>query len=209
MYSLGASNPAYDSIPQHVVTTSPDDMVGRKIAHWFQRSDDGVRRTLSTYPALEKRKALIQKKSSKYPDHRLWRKPDGMKRLVLTAQFQEQWRSRAKWIEARLICDVGRLQEQDLVELTGLGIAAVCNVVSIRTANDLIECLGPRLTGLGLSLPPVCTGMEAVQHLCQSVNWEPRLLETGRLILFNLSFLAAEERESAASEAPVANPNSD
>jgi hypothetical protein len=110
-----------------------------------------------TYPALDKRKALIQKKSSQIPNHVLRKQPGGINKLVLTGQFQHQWRTRQKWIEERLLYDVGRLEEHDVVELTGLGLATVLTVVSIHSANDLLECKGPRLTGLGLTLPSTCS----------------------------------------------------
>lgn len=63
MYSLGASNPAYDSIPQHVDTTSPDDMVGRKIAHWFQRSDDDPLDTPRWYISTIVKQRFVNRKA--------------------------------------------------------------------------------------------------------------------------------------------------
>ena len=63
------------------------------------------------------------------------------------------------------------------------------NVVQIRSHRDLTAVLGSDLKGLGLELPASIAGDEAVKGLCNEVNLDPRLVELGHLILFNLEFL--------------------
>ena len=101
---------------------------------------------------------------------------------------------------------MGRLEENQVVEATGLGLAQVCNVVSIRNSKDLEQCLGPNLTGLGLDLPPNFSVVQSAQRLCDEVNMPPRLLEHGNLILFNLQFLTALEREDAIKFQELCSP---
>ena len=96
-----------------------------------------------------------------------------------------------------MISDVGRLEEGQVVEASGLGLARAVNVVSIRSAKDLEECLGPNLTGLGLDLAQNLCAVGAVKQLCRETNMSPKLVECGNLILFNLVFLTALEREDA------------
>ena len=94
-----------------------------------------------------------------------------------------------KWIEARTIQDCGRLEEGQVIEVRGLGLARVRNVVQIRSHRDLLAVLGDDLKGLGLKLPESIAGHRAVTALCKEVNLDPRLVELGHLILFNLEFL--------------------
>ena len=49
--------------------------------------------------------------------------------------------------------------------------------------------LGDDLKGLGLELPASIAGHQAVTALCKEVNLDPRVVELGHLILFNLEFL--------------------
>ena len=63
------------------------------------------------------------------------------------------------------------------------------NVVQIRSHRDLISVLGDDLKGLGLELPASIAGHQAVTALCKEVNLDPRVVELGHLILFNLEFL--------------------
>ena len=63
------------------------------------------------------------------------------------------------------------------------------NVVLIRSHRDLTAVLGNDLEGLGLKLPESIAGHQAVTALCKEVNLDPRLVELGHLILFNLEFL--------------------
>ena len=49
--------------------------------------------------------------------------------------------------------------------------------------------LGNDLKVLGLKLPESIAGHRAVTALCKEVNLDPRLVELGHLILFNLEFL--------------------
>ena len=63
------------------------------------------------------------------------------------------------------------------------------NVVQVRSHRDLTAVLGNDLKGLGLELPESSAGDEAVKRLCAKVNPDPRLVELGHLILFNLEVL--------------------
>ena len=49
--------------------------------------------------------------------------------------------------------------------------------------------IGNDLKRLGLELPKLIAGDEAVRRLCAEVNLDPRLVELGHLILFNLESL--------------------
>ena len=94
-----------------------------------------------------------------------------------------------KWIEARTVQDCGRLDEGQVIEVQGLGLARVRNVVLIRSHRDLTAVLGNDLKGLGLELPESIAGDQAVKKLCAEVKLDPRLVELGHLIVFNLEFL--------------------
>ena len=94
-----------------------------------------------------------------------------------------------KWVEAWTIQDCGRLDEGQVIEVQGLGLARVRNVVLIRSHRDLTAVLGNDLKGLGLELPESIAGDQADKKLCAEVNLDPRLVELGHLILFNLEFL--------------------
>ena len=87
-----------------------------------------------------------------------------------------------KWIKARTVQDCGRLDE-------GQGLARVRNIVQIRSHQDLTAVLGNNLEGLGLELPESIAGDQAVKKLCAEVKLDPRLVELGHLIVFNLEFL--------------------
>ena len=63
------------------------------------------------------------------------------------------------------------------------------NVVQVRSHRDLTAVLGNDLKGLGLELPASIAGDQTVTKLCAEVNLDPRLVELGHLILFNLEFL--------------------
>jgi len=83
--------------------------------------------------------------------------------------------------------DCGRLQEGELVLLTGLGLAHVKNVVSVRSTVDLESILGKSLEGLGLEVPRHRRGVEV---LCEMCNMSRRLIDLGRLVLFNVEFFS-------------------
>ena len=108
---------------------------------------------------------------------------------VLIRAAVSHMRGQEKWIEARTIQDCGRLEEGQVIEVLGLGLARVSNVVQIRSHRDLTAVLGNDLEGLGLKLPESIAGHQAVTALCKEVNLDPRVVELGHLILFNLEFL--------------------
>jgi len=83
--------------------------------------------------------------------------------------------------------DCGRLQEGELVLFTGLRLARVKNVVSIRSTVDLGSILGRSLArdGLGLEVPRHRRGVEV---LCETCNMSHRLIDVGHLVLFNVEF---------------------
>jgi hypothetical protein len=110
----------------------------------------------------------------------------------MKAEFRDKWLNGEKWIEARLIEDVGRLQEWQWVDVQGLGWARVYHVVSVRSVEDLKVLLGCDLKGLGVT---------SVQHLCSSCNMDRRLLDLGHLILFNLHFFSHDLGHLIASGA--------
>jgi len=83
--------------------------------------------------------------------------------------------------------DCGRLQEGELVLFTGLELARVKNVVSVRSTVDLESILGRSLDGLGLEVPRHRRGVEV---LCETCNMSRRLIDLGRLVLFNVEFLS-------------------
>ena len=94
-----------------------------------------------------------------------------------------------KWIEARTVQDCGRLDEGQVIEVQGLGLARVRNVVQIRSHRVLTAVPSNDIQGLGLELPESITGDQAVRRLCAEANLDQRLVELGHLILFNLEFL--------------------
>ena len=102
----------------------------------------------------------------------------------MKAQFRQEWIDKKKWVEARLVEDVGRLAEGELVDVHHLGWATVHNVVSVRSGADMQRILGQDLTGLGV---------QSIKDLCDSCNIHPRLIDLGHLILFNLKFISANE----------------
>ena len=83
--------------------------------------------------------------------------------------------------------DCGRLDEGQVIEVQGLGLARVRNVVQIRSHRDLTAVLGNDLKGLGLELPESIAGDEAVKRLCAEVNLDPRLVEVGHLFTSSCS----------------------
>ena len=78
--------------------------------------------------------------------------------------------------------DCGRLQEGELVLFTGLGLARIKNVVSVRSTVDLKSILGRSMDGLGLQVPRHRRGVEV---LCETCNMSRRLIDLGHLVLFN------------------------
>ena len=98
------------------------------------------------------------------------------------------------WIHAhacthttRLMSDCGRLQESELVLFTGLGLARVKNVVSVRSIVDLESILGRSLDSLGLEVPRHRRGVEV---LCETCNMSRRLIDLGHLVLLNVELLS-------------------
>jgi len=83
--------------------------------------------------------------------------------------------------------DCGRLHEGELVLFTGLRLAHVKNVVSVRSTVDLESILGKRLDGLGLEVTRHRRGVEV---LCDTCNMSRRLIDLGHLVLFNVEFLS-------------------
>jgi len=83
--------------------------------------------------------------------------------------------------------DCGRLQEGELVLFTGLELARVKNVVSVRSTVDLESILGRSLDGLGLEVPRHRRGVEV---LCETCNMSRRLIDLGQLVLFNVECLS-------------------
>jgi len=83
--------------------------------------------------------------------------------------------------------DCGRLQEGELVLFTGLGLAHVKNVVSVRSTVDLESILGQSLDGLGLEVPRHRRGVEV---LCETCNMSRRRIGFGHLVLFSVEFLS-------------------
>ena len=86
----------------------------------------------------------------------------------------------------RTIQDCGRLDEGQVIEVQGQGLARVRNVVQRWSHRDLTAELGNDFKGLGLELPESIAGDQAVRKLCAEVNLDPCLVELGHLILFNL-----------------------
>ena len=69
------------------------------------------------------------------------------------------------------------------------GYPATTAFPSLKPGIGGIGLLGNDLKGLGLELPKSSAGDEAVKRLCAEVNLDPRLVELGHLILFNLECL--------------------
>ena len=108
--------------------------------------------------------------------------------LHMNVEYVYAWVVGLKWIEARLVADVGHLKPGDLVEVKGIGLARVQNVTRCTSIEDMYRILGPSLSGLGLI---EVAEKEAWEVLCDSCSIDPNWIEKGFLILFNLEWVRA------------------
>ena len=91
-------------------------------------------------------------------------------------------------LSMRLVQDCGRLNEGQVIEVQGLGLASVCNVLQIRSHRDLMAELGNNLKGLGFELPKSIACDQAVKRLCAEVNLNPLMVELGHSSYSTWSF---------------------
>ena len=101
-----------------------------------------------------------------------------------------------KWVEARLLSEVGYITDGEVLCVKQAGLAIVKNVVFIRSVQDLYTCLrcdvdptGMQLRGLGV---PLVTGRTALESLSISTNGQlsADAINRSGLVLFNLHFLS-------------------
>ena len=80
------------------------------------------------------------------------------------------------------------LENGDVVEVQGLGLAEICNLVQIRCLDDAIKLLGKDLAPIAYSSAHGKRGVAALKELAQSVGLHPQQIENGRCWICNLKF---------------------